>query len=63
MRSVIGLCEDCGFHSVIASERGETFHLCKKSKNDSSFPKYPRLPVVECRGFEATHSTTKRKQQ
>ena len=28
------------------------FSLCERSKTDSSFPKYPRVPVRECRGHE-----------
>jgi hypothetical protein len=26
--------------------------MCERSKADPSFPKYPRLPVSECRGYE-----------
>jgi hypothetical protein len=28
------------------------FYLCRRSADDPSFPRYPRLPVVACRGFE-----------
>ena len=26
--------------------------MCERSKTDDRYPKYPRLPVVECRGWE-----------
>jgi hypothetical protein len=26
--------------------------MCELSKSDPGFPKYPRLPVLECRGYE-----------
>jgi hypothetical protein len=26
--------------------------MCLKHKTDAEYPKYPRLPVVECRGYE-----------
>jgi hypothetical protein len=28
------------------------FSLCERSKTDARFPKYPRLPVESCPGFE-----------
>jgi hypothetical protein len=46
-----GLCERCIFHRVVTNARGSRFLLCKKSVEDSSFPKYPPLPVRECGGF------------
>jgi hypothetical protein len=36
----------------VTSDRGSVFYLCQLSKTDPSFPKYPRLPVLECRGYE-----------
>jgi hypothetical protein len=29
-----------------------TFWLCRRSFSDPAFPKYPRLPILECRGHE-----------
>jgi hypothetical protein len=48
-----GLCRDCRYKRLIHSERGSTFYLCNRSTIDSSFPKYPRLPVIQCSGYEA----------
>ncbi len=47
----IGLCEKCQHAKTIASDRGSVFIMCSLSKTDESFPKYPRLPVLKCRGF------------
>jgi hypothetical protein len=37
---------------VISNTRGSSFSMCERSKTDPAFPKYPRVPVVECEGFE-----------
>ena len=47
-----GLCTDCRFKRLIESDRGSIFYLCERSATDASFPKYPRLPVLQCRGYE-----------
>ena len=50
--NAVGLCGGCRHMRLIKSDRGSTFYLCQRSLTDSSFPKYPRLPVLQCRGFE-----------
>src|SRR5580692_4370634 len=47
----VGLCLDCVNAQRIQSDRGSTFYRCKLSDTDSSFPKYPRLPVLNCSGY------------
>ena len=47
-----GLCDRCVHQKLIGNTRGSTFSLCERSKTDRRFPKYPRLPVVRCVGFE-----------
>ena len=37
---------------LVESDRGSTFYLCERSASDPGFPKYPRLPVLQCRGYE-----------
>jgi hypothetical protein len=49
----IGQCKACEHGREIASSRGSAFWRCERSSIDPSFPKYPRLPVLECRGFES----------
>jgi len=48
-----GLCAGCAHVRVVTSARGAAFVLCGLSRTDERFPKYPRLPVVTCVGFEA----------
>jgi hypothetical protein len=49
----VGLCESCFHAQTIDSRRGSRFWLCGLSRADPRFPKYPRLPVVRCGGYEA----------
>jgi len=46
-----GLCGACSWARHIRNRRGSTFLLCGMSKRDPDFPRYPRLPILECRGF------------
>lgn len=52
VRPGAGLCDACRFQKLIGNTRGSTFSLCQKSKEDERFPKYPRVPVAACPGFE-----------
>jgi hypothetical protein len=49
-----GLCNVCAHQQLVPNRRGSVFSLCRRAREDASFPKYPRLPVMECRGFEAS---------
>ena len=49
---VINLCESCKHVRLIANHRGSRFYLCRRSASDPSFPKFPRLPVLSCSGYE-----------
>jgi hypothetical protein len=48
----IGLCSDCMHARVVDSAKGSRFWRCARSSEDARFPKYPRLPVLLCQGFE-----------
>ena len=48
----VGLCVSCRNMRLIVSDRGSKFYFCERSISDASFPKYPRLPVLQCRGYE-----------
>jgi hypothetical protein len=48
----VGLCDRCKHQRIVKNTRGSRFSLCERSKTDPGFPRYPRLPVLECRGFE-----------
>ena len=56
-RERAGLCADCRYMRLITSDRGAAFYLCQRSASDKSFPKYPRLPVIQCRGYEPEPSS------
>ena len=47
-----GLCADCAHQKLIGNTRGSTFSMCLRSRVDPVYPKYPRLPVLSCRGHE-----------
>jgi hypothetical protein len=47
-----GLCDTCRYQRLVRSGRGSLFTMCLKSREDPSFPKYPRVPVTACSGYE-----------
>ena len=51
-RPTAGLCDTCIHQRIVKTTRGSSFSLCERSRTDPSFPRYPRLPVVSCRGYE-----------
>ena len=53
-----GLCDNCRHQKIIRNTRGSSFSLCQRSKTEPEFPRYPRLPVVECKGFEARRASS-----
>ncbi|HKT46770.1 MAG TPA: hypothetical protein VJP87_04535, partial [Candidatus Acidoferrales bacterium] len=59
-RSDAGLCESCSHSKQVKSARGSIFWLCQLSVSDPTFPKYPRLPVLACRGYQAEHAPKSR---
>jgi hypothetical protein len=48
-----GLCDSCRHQQVVRNTRGSVFSLCRRSRTEPDrFPRYPRLPVMECLGYE-----------
>lgn len=47
-----GLCDRCVHQRVVRNTRGSAFSLCERSRDDARFPKYPRIPVAACAGYE-----------
>jgi hypothetical protein len=48
-----GLCDRCAHQKLIANTRGSTFSMCLRHRTEPErFPKYPRLPVAACAGYE-----------
>ncbi len=46
-----GLCALCS-HMRPAFSRHSAYLRCALAGRDDRFPRYPRLPVLSCRGFE-----------
>jgi len=53
-----GLCATCQHQQIVRNTRGSTFSLCRRSKTQPEYPRYPRLPVVDCRGWEARRASS-----
>jgi hypothetical protein len=47
-----GLCDMCAHQQEVRNTRGSVFSLCTRSRVDPAYPRYPRIPVLECAGFE-----------
>ncbi len=48
----VGLCATCLHVRRAGNQRGSVFYRCARAEDDPRFPKYPRLPVVNCIGYE-----------
>ena len=51
-RQRVGLCAVCVHARRVESARKSVFFLCRRSADDPNYPKYPRLPVIACPGYE-----------
>jgi hypothetical protein len=51
-RPAAGLCDSCAHQRIVRNTRGSEFSLCKRSRTDPAYPRYPRLPVTRCGGWE-----------
>ena len=51
-RTPAGLCDRCRYQRLVSTTRGSTFSLCERSRTDPAYPRYPRLPVKTCAGYE-----------
>jgi hypothetical protein len=49
----VGLCATCVNMKPIRSDRGSLFYRCLLSDKNPAFPKYPRLPVLRCVGWQS----------
>jgi hypothetical protein len=47
-----GLCDSCRHQEIVRNTRGSAFSLCLRSRGDERYPRYPRLPVARCPGYE-----------
>jgi hypothetical protein len=47
-----GLCDTCSHAVAFASDRGTRFIRCRLAETDPAFLRFPRLPMLACRGYE-----------
>ena len=58
-RQRASLCDYCRHQQLVPNTRGSVFSLCRRSRTEPErFPRYPRLPVVECPGYEESEVLT-----
>lgn len=60
MAVTAGLCTSCVHVKLIPSSRGSVFYQCQLSFTDPRFPRYPRLPVLTCAGYQPQERQGKR---
>jgi hypothetical protein len=48
----VGLCSICRHARLQSTARGGRFWRCLRADTDPHYVRYPRLPVVKCRGHE-----------
>lgn len=53
----VGLCASCAHVRVITNRSGSRFHLCERSRSDPAYARYPRLPMLRCRGHVPRKAT------
>ncbi len=44
-----GLCRTCRNARIVRNRRGSEFWLCRAAAEDFLLPRYPTLPVLQCR--------------
>jgi hypothetical protein len=52
-----GLCEACLHAKLNETRRGTAYLRCTRAAWDTSLPRYPRLPVMQCAGFDPRERT------
>ena len=51
-----GLCRTCQHAKRIETKRGSVFYQCLLSHTVAAWPKYPSLPVLQCRGYRESEA-------
>ncbi len=47
-----GLCGECRHARSLTASRGASYYQCLLAEADARYPKWPRLPVLSCPGYE-----------
>jgi propionyl-CoA synthetase len=58
-----GLCAGCQHAKLNETRRGTAYLRCTRAAWDSRLPRYPRLPVMECVGFDPVSGSLGAEQQ
>jgi hypothetical protein len=51
-RPPAGLCDSCRHQQLVPNSRGSVFSLCRRSREEAAYPRYPRIPVSSCPGHQ-----------
>jgi hypothetical protein len=51
LATTVGLCARCRYALAKSGAQGSTFWRCSLADTNSEMTRYPRLPVLGCRGF------------
>lgn len=54
----LGLCGDCRHARTLPATGGRAYVQCRLSEADPRYPKWPRLPVLACGGYETGSGET-----
>ena len=57
-----GLCDTCVHQQIVRNTRGSAFSLCRRSRDEPEFPRYPRVPVRVCKGYETRQDRDNRQE-
>ena len=57
----VGLCPGCRHVRVVRSRTNQDYYRCERSTADARYPKYPRLPVLRCDGYDPVEPPPSRK--
>lgn len=49
---IAGLCAQCRHARLNQTRRGPVYLRCQLASVDDAFPRYPRLPVLSCAGYQ-----------
>ena len=48
----VGLCLGCRHARLVSARMNNHYYRCDRAAVDPSYPKYPRLPMLQCDGHE-----------
>ena len=57
-----GPCSECVYAGLVHSARGSVYCQCERSLTDDTFPKYPNLSLIVCKGYRSNVHVESRSQ-